>query len=361
MWLERLVVEHLRLFDHTDVVLGPGVNQFVGPNGAGKTSLLEAVTILASGRSFRGGVRDGLIRRGEAELRIYAELHPGSDRPVRRLGVRRGFRDWSARVDGQDVFLLSDVSREIAAICFEPGSHALIAGSSEQRRRFVDWALFHVEQAFLPTWRAYQRALKQRNALLKLADADPNLLDAWDAEMAVAGERLTEMRRGYLARFEPVVLEVAHRFLPEAGQLNLAFQQGWGDLPLADALLNTRRRDQMLGHTSVGPHRGDWSVGYEHLPSRESFSRGQEKLTVLACLLAQAQLFHMEAGTWPIVLLDDLASELDAAHLALTLSLLARSDAQVFVTGTAVLPALADPIHPSTLFHVEQGALKRLL
>lgn len=353
MWIERLTLEQLRLFQHAELRLGPGLNLFVGGNGAGKTSLLEAVHILANGRSFRGGIRDGLIRHGNSALRIYAEVHPGAERPVRRVGVERGIRDWTARIDGQSVSLLSDVAREVAVVCFEPGSHALISGGADVRRRFLDWALFHVEHAFLGAWRSYQRALKQRNALLKLPNPDARQLDAWEAEMASSGEALTEQRRSYLTRFEPVLLDVAHRFLPEAGQLSLRFAPGWGDLPLADALLNARGRDLAFGHTSVGPHRADWDVSYERLVSRETFSRGQEKLTVLACVLAQAELFAADRGTWPVVLLDDLASELDAAHLGMTLASLAEGGAQVLITGTAPLPA----VEGMRVFHVERGVV----
>lgn len=355
MQINRLALERFRLFEQTELAPGPGLNTLIGPNGAGKTSILEAIFLLASGRSFRGGIRDGLIRRGDTALRVYAEIQPDPNTDtIRRVGVERGLRDWTARIDGQPAALLSDVSRELAVVCFEPGSHALIAGGAEHRRRFLDWALFHVEHDFLGVWRSYQRALKQRNALLKQSGADSAQLDAWEADMAVAGERLSTLRRDYLTRLEPVLLHVAHRFLPEAGQLALRFQQGWGDASLRDALLQSRARDLAFGHTTVGPHRADWDVRYEHLPARETFSRGQEKLTVLACVLAQAELFAAEQGAWPIVLLDDLASELDAAHLALTLQHLAASKAQVFITGTSPLAAVP-PGANHVMFHVEHG------
>ena len=360
MWIERLQVEQLRLFDRVELELGPGLNLFIGANGAGKTSVLEAVHVLANGRSFRGAVRDGLIRRGDNALRVYAEVHPGAAQPPRRLGVQRGLRDWTARIDGQTASVLSDLYRELAVVCFEPGSHALIAGGSDNRRRFLDWALFHVEHDFLTHWRRYQRALKQRNALLKTPGFDAATLAGWEVEMASSGECLTEQRRAYLARFEPVLREVSGRFLPEVGTLTLRFQPGWGGVPLAEALLATRGRDAAIGHTTVGPHRADWDVSYERLPGRETFSRGQEKLTVLACVLAQAALFASDRGSWPVVLLDDLASELDATHLGLTLDELSRGNAQVLITGTTALPQTGSGAHAPAMFHVEHGRVARL-
>jgi DNA replication and repair protein RecF len=359
MRLERLTIESFRLFDRVELLLDPGLNLLVGGNGAGKTSVLEAVHLLAYGRSFRGAVKDGLIKRGQPLLRLFAEVR---DEGLRRVGLERGIRDWQARIDGQAAAGLSDLYREIAVVCFEPGSHDLIAGGSEHRRRYLDWALFHVEPDFLPTWRRYQRALKQRNAVLKSGAPDEGSLDAWEAELADAGHRLTGQRERYLDRLEPFLQSLAADFLPEAGPIGLRFQRGWQrDAGLAETLRATRPRDTLLGHTTAGPHRADWSLGYELLPSRETFSRGQEKLTALACILAQAELFAADRGTWPILCLDDLASELDRPHLEQALRRLAQTEAQILLTGTERPAALdAWPGNAAT-FHVERGNIARLL
>lgn len=362
MQLERLQIEHFRLLERVELTLDPGLNLFVGGNGAGKTSVLEAVYLLAYGRSFRGAVRDGLIRRGQSSLRIFAQVID-EHRPPRRLGVERGLREWQARVDGQPIAGLTELYREIAVVCFEPGSHALIAGGSEHRRRFLDWALFHVEPNFLPDWRRYQRALKQRNALLKTRAADVAGLEAWESELAEAGERLTTQREMYATRFAPLLGNVASHLLPELGEAALRFQPGWSreSGSLGDALQASRGRDAILGHTTIGPHRADWSVSYERLPNRDTFSRGQEKLTALACVLAQAEAYAADCGTWPILCLDDLASELDRLHLALALERIGRSPAQLLITGTEAPAPLATWARPSARFHVEQGRIDRLL
>lgn len=362
MRIDRLHIEHFRLFESIELVLETGLNVLIGGNGAGKTSVLEAVYLLAYGRSFRGAVREGLIRRGQTALRVFAEVRDVAGHQ-HRLGVERGVREWQARIDGQPVAGLSEVYRQIAVVCFEPGSHELIAGGSEHRRRFLDWALFHVEPDFLPNWRRYQRALKQRNAMLKSGAADTTGLEAFESELAEVGERLTALRENYLARLAPRLRDTAKHFLPELGELSLRFQRGWSreSGALADALSGSRGRDGVLGHTTVGPHRADWSLGYESLPSRDTFSRGQEKLTALACVLAQAEDFAAERGHWPILCLDDLASELDRAHLALALARLSTVPAQVLLTGTEAPAELANWPGPSARFHVEQGRIERLL
>jgi DNA replication and repair protein RecF len=359
MRVERLQLEQLRLFERLELEFAPGANVLVGGNGAGKTSVLEAIHLLAYGRSFRGQVRDGLIRRGQTALNVFAEVRH-EDGAAHRLGLRRSLRDWDARVDGVAAEGLSELYRHLAVVCFEPGSHDLIGGGSEFRRRFVDWALFHVEPEFLPQWRRYQRALKQRNVLLKAGAADSASLDAWERELAETGEALTRQREAYLARLVPQLRELATTFLAELGEPGLKFAPGWSrDHPsLEAALAASRPRDLALGHTTCGPHRSDWSLGFERAPSHSMLSRGQEKLAALACVLAQAQTFVADRQTWPVLLLDDLGSELDAAHLALALRWLTDSPAQWILTGTTAPPGLPAA---RSMFHVEQGNVQRLL
>jgi DNA replication and repair protein RecF len=306
-------------------------------------------------RSFRGRVRDGLIRAGQPHLEVVLDWRDGSGRE-RRAGLRHAGAHWSARLDGADAPSLTELCAELAVVTFEPGSHALIAGGGEGRRRFLDWALFHVEPAFLPLWRRYSRALKQRNALLK-ANAHLDSLSAWDRELAEAGEPLTRLRHGYLQSLEPVLAATAGEFLPELGFAHIDFSPGWRqtDLPLADALLLARERDRASGFTSVGPHRADWRIGFASLPPTATLSRGQEKLTALAAILGQARAYAASCGDWPVIALDDLASELDIPHQRRVLAVLADSPAQVLLTATEPPPVLAELPPPSGTFHVEQG------
>ena len=358
MELTRLVVADVRCLAAADLALGPGLNLITGGNGAGKTSLLEAVHLLGYGRSFRGRVRDGLVRTGAANLEVYAEWLDGQGRG-RRAGLRHTGAVWEARLDGAPAPSLTELCAELAVVTFEPGSHELIAGGAEHRRRFLDWALFHVEPEFLPVWRRYARALKQRNALLKRGPAG-SALAPWDRELADAGETLTRLRGAYLHRLEPVLAATAGEFLPELGQAGLRFLPGWrqDETRLEDALLLSRERDLATGHTAVGPHRADWRVDYVGLPGRETLSRGQEKLTALACVLAQARAFAADKGEWPVVCLDDLASELDQQHQAQALQAVLASGAQVLLTGTEAPAMLVGALQPERWFHVERGELQ---
>jgi DNA replication and repair protein RecF len=365
MHLTRLTVAGLRRLERVDVEPCAGLNLFIGANGAGKTSLLEGLHLIAYGRSFRGRVRDGLIRTGTEAVEVFAEWREDVGDRQRRIGLRHWGQRWQGRLDGADVHHLGELCAALAVVTFEPGSHVLITGGGEPRRRLIDWGLFHVEQtevggAFLPLWRRYMRALKQRNHLLKARIRDAQL-DAWDHELVEAGEPLTRRRQTYLEQLEPQLQAVAAELVPALGFARLSFQPGWArdSLSLADALLLARDRDLSSGFTSVGPHRADWRIEYAALPGRETLSRGQAKLTALSILLAQAQLHAQVCGEWPVVALDDLASELDRPHQQRVLDRLIASGAQVFLTGTE-MPALLSVSNgaerPSRLkmFHVEQ-------
>lgn len=360
MQVVRLSVSDLRRFESVTLDPTSGLNLITGDNGAGKTSLLEALHLMAYGRSFRGRVRDGLVRTGREAVEVFVEWREGPESRHRRAGLRHTGQSWIGRLDGQSVGQLGELCAALAVVSFEPGSHALVTGGGEPRRRFVDWGLFHVEPGFLPLWRRYARALKQRNALLKSGTAGTQL-DAWDQELVDAGEPITRHRQQYLEQLQIRLAMVAEELVPSLGRSSIDFQPGWrrNELSLADALLLARDRDRVLGYTSIGPHRADWRIGYASHPNQEALSRGQAKLTALSALLAQAEDYAERRGEWPIVALDDMASELDRQHQRRLLQRLLASGAQVFVTGTEAPFALDELEVSPAWFHVEHGQVLR--
>lgn len=372
MHVTRLELRNFRRFVDTGFRPAPGLNLITGDNGAGKTSLLEGLHLMAYGRSFRGRVRDGLIRTGSSALEVYVEwsehapsglavaaddaVSPGHPLRQRKAGLRHTGQEWTGRLDGGPVAHLGDLCAALAVISFDPGSHVLISGGGEPRRRYLDWGLFHVEPAFLPLWRRYSRALRQRNALLKSRPTG-HQLDAWDAELAATGEPLTGHRQRYLdalqAHYEPLLADLA----PALGTGGLNYLPGWRreDSSLADALLISRDRDLAAGYTSVGPHRADWALSFSALPGKEALSRGQAKLTALAALLAQAEHYAAYRHEWPVIALDDLASELDQHHQRRVIERLLGCSAQVLVTGTEIPRGIAELNAHMAMFHVKQG------
>jgi DNA replication and repair protein RecF len=360
MKILRLDIAGLRCICEMRIVAGEGVHVLVGPNGAGKTTVLEAMHLLGYGRSFRSGQREAVIRRGAEHSLVFAELETASGR--HRVGLRRTASDWSARIDESDVAGLVDLFRICPVVCFEPGSHALISGPAELRRAYLDWSVFHVEPDFLPAWRRHQRALKQRNAGLRSGWPDA-LLEPWERELADTGLRIATIRQRVLDELRGSVGRLAGAFLPELGAVHLSLSTGFGDRDtgspeaIAAAYVAARGPDRERGQTRLGAHRADWGLGFDAAPRREHLSRGQEKLAALVMELAQVEHFRARTGDWPILLLDDLASELDQDHQRRVLDWMFAAGLQAWITGTEVPASLRDRSEAWRLFHVEQGAI----
>ena len=180
----------LRCLTQFELTPVSGVNLLIGDNGAGKTSVIEAIHVLGYGRSFRSRIRDGLIQHGSEQLQITARWLD-TNKLHHQAGVQHNGNTWLARVDGESTNQLGQFCANFPVLSFEPGSHELISGTSDVRRRFIDWALFHVEPDFFLQWRRFSRALKQRNALLKTNPSDQDL-QAWDEEFSEAGELIAK-------------------------------------------------------------------------------------------------------------------------------------------------------------------------
>ena len=360
MKILRLDIDGLRCVRQARVPGGDGVHLLVGPNGAGKTTVLEALHLLGYGRSFRGGQREAVIRRGAEHSLVFAELERGGGR--HRVGLRRAAADWSARIDEVDVAGLVDLFRICPVVCFEPGSHALISGPAELRRAYLDWSVFHVEPDFLSDWRRHQRALKQRNAGLRSGWTDA-LLEPWERELADAAIRIAATRQRVMDELRAPVTDKANAFLSELGAVSLMLSAGFGERPaesvedLVAAYAEARPLDRERGHTRFGVHRADWSLAFAAAPRREHLSRGQEKLAALVMELAQVEHFRARTREWPVLLLDDLASELDREHQQRVLDWMFEAGLQVWITGTEVPDALRARTEPWRLFHVEQGMI----
>lgn len=359
MRVEELRIEGLRNLTGVAVAPVAGVNLLTGRNGAGKTSVLEALHLLAHGRSFRTAQLDGLVAHGASGFSVFARLAPGA--VPRSLGLAREPDGWRMAHDGATVPTLLEFVRALAVVSMDPECHALISGPSESRRRFLDWLLFHVEPEFLPVWRRYLRALRQRNACLR-SGAPERAVAAWEPELASSGEAINQYRRDLVEPLAAVARRMLGELRGELPSFDIRFRAGWtqGEA-LAEALAAGRVSDRERGFTQRGPHRADWRLVFSTELDQRQLSRGQAKLIAVACLAAQAELYRSRSGRWPILAFDDLASELDVERQQTVLSWAARAGAQVFVTGTTAPAGWTELETPTAMFHVEQGRVAALV
>jgi DNA replication and repair protein RecF len=350
MSLTELHIQNLRCIEAVQLELHPQCTLVWGGNGAGKTSILEAAFLLGRGRSFRTRQTQPLIRRGAERLRVFGRTQGPVPHAVgfefdRSQGAQ-------ARVDGHSVRSLADLTLAFPVQVIDPEIHKLIEEGGRRRRRWLDWAVFHVEPRFGEAWYRYARALRQRNAALKTRPAEAR---PWESELAEQGEEISAARRRVLAQLDPYWKSMlAALNCPTA---TLGYAQGWVEpLHLQEALNAARARDSARQTTTVGPHRADLRIAVDGKPARDILSRGQQKLTAAALTLAQLRWLAETAGLRPTLLLDDPAAELDLAHQADFVAEISRLRGQLVVT--ALQPEIPGFTQPDRVFHVEQGQLR---
>lgn len=346
--MNRLTVSGFRCFEHAELEPGPGVNLVTGKNASGKTSLLEAIFLLGRGRSFRSARREAMIREGGDRLRTIGRLADG-----RTVGFEVSREGWTARAGGEPIRHLAELAGMLAVQLMDPEIHRLVQEGPGERRRYLDWATFHVKPGFLEAWRNYQRALRQRNAALKVGERDA-VIEPWELALAEEGRLLDQFREETLAELREPVNEVARILL--GADLRMEYRPGQAaGQDLAEALAAHRSRDRRAGMTQVGPHRADIGLALDGHKARGWVSRGQQKLLAAAMVLGQARLLGPEWGDRGILLVDDPAAELDRERCRILLELVAQTPFQVFLTALDAesLPGLS----ASRVFHVEQGTV----
>jgi len=359
MYLSRLDLHGVRNLEDARLALEDGVVLVTGDNGSGKTSLLEALWLLGTGRSFRSTRIGPMIRYGLDSLTVYGEVRRADGR-AHALGIQRQRSGETViKVDGDRVRSASALAGILPVQLVHPESVEIVSGTPGRRRRFLDWGVFHVEPSFGGEWRDFRRALEQRNALLRSVRGTERELESWEARLAEAAVSVDARRTEYvdaLAAELPSVLDELGG--PEAVQA--VYAPGWDrDRPYHEELLRQRNADREGGFTRAGPQRADLRLQVEGRRAAEILSRGQQKILACALLVAQDRLLQRRRGDAGLVLVDDLPAELDADHRVRLGRALCAVQGQVVMTAVQadlVLDGL-DGARRLGRFHVEHGRI----
>jgi DNA replication and repair protein RecF len=378
MELKYLRVHHFRNLASVSLDLDPRFNLFSGRNGQGKTNLLEAVYLLSALKSFRTARNQELLAWDQPEAVVEALV----DRAGHERRARVEINAQSKRVLLNDLPIrqLSRFFGSLNAVVFSPDDIRLLKGSPDGRRQFLDRAIFNCEAGYLADVMAYEGVLKQRNALLKDASSNKTLLEVYDEQLASAGAVLLRRRALWLRDYAPFFVRAfAAIFLGDDRedplQAELAYETAWlGPLsaPLLErapeeafcqdallvALRASRGEDLRRKFTTRGPHRDDLGFRLAGHEARAFASQGQQRSLVLALKVAEVQLFEARRGFRPILLLDDVSSELDRVRNRFLFDFLCQSAGQVFLTTTHRDHILLD--QQLTAFHVENGEVQPL-
>jgi DNA replication and repair protein RecF len=354
MHLSKVRIESLR--NIKSITLGDltPMNIIHGANGSGKSSVIEALHLLATGRSFRTPNPKHYIQYHCRDALVYAE---SSDH---RLGLNKSADNQATvRLNGESVSQ-SEIARLLPVQLINPENMDLLESGSKPRRQLLDWLMFHVEREFHHYWLRYQRALKQRNALLKTSASAAEFL-VWEQEMGETGMRIHQMREQVVARWQPVFAEIVTELLPQCS-LHFEYLSGFDpEIGLQATLAESRARDRERGHSLAGIHRADLRFKSDQGAAEHTLSRGQKKLLIVALKLSQIKMLHAE-GCASVVLLDDMTAELDMSAQVRLIARLVALESQIFMTTvdlSAVLNALKDIVVDASIFHIDQGELQR--
>jgi DNA replication and repair protein RecF len=359
--IQRIQLRDFRNYPAAEVELATGLTVIAGPNGAGKTNLLEAIYFGCTARSPRTANERELVRRGgEGVARIVVDLE-GDDGDHR---IEVGFRPGEAkhvRVDGNPVDSLSTADLRPLVSVFLPERLELVKGAPAARRAHLDQVVAALWPNRAATRTAYSRALAQRNALVARIRADaagPSALDAWDAELAAHGVRLMADRAEAVAGLRPLFAELAERLgLPGGAELRYRPRSDAADAGgLAAELAERRAADLERGFTAHGPHRDELQLLLEGASLRAYGSQGQQRAALLALLFAERRLLAERRSRPPLMLLDDVMSELDADRRELLAGLL-RADGQAIITTTEPEHVPGTALAGGGLVRVDNGAV----
>ncbi len=350
MAIKQIRINNLRIIDELELEPTAGLNLIWGENGSGKTSILEAIYLLGRGKSFRNADQEQLIRVGTDRLIIFARTEDRLGNHT--LGFSKGQGATQARLDGIRVTRMSDLAKGIPLTIITPSSHEILERGPQYRRRFLDWGVFHVEHEFRNAFERFSRCLKQRNAALRTRGR----FDAgWNRELVESGNIIDSLREKYFTRLAEKICLLASQLL-NFEKLEVYWKRGWPEkIDLEHCIKDSEQGDIQVGYTRYGPHRADLTIKLKGQKIEKVASRGQQKMFVAVMHLAQAEVAREISGTETVILIDDLASELDQTNREILLTHLEKLGNQVLITGVEGISKSSSLF--SGVFHVEHGSI----
>jgi len=356
--LRRLRLRNHRNYARLELTPGPGINVFIGPNGQGKTNLLEAVAMLALSSSPRARREHELVGPVGPGSRIEAEVASGE--MTRHLSIALDVEGDRTRrtieVDGARRRAV-DLPGQFRVTLFWPDDLGLVKAGPEMRRRFLNQMLVQVEPGYARALAGLRRVLEQRNSLLKRiasGEGGEDMLEAWNTELVRVSTEIVGARAKAVAELEPDATR-CHGQIAAGERLEIAYEGPPENL--AEAVHNSIAEDLRRGSTSIGPHRDDLSIRLDGQEARSFGSQGQQRTAVVSLKLAEAALIERRAGERPVLLLDDVLSELDGERRAALLHQVAAGG-QVILTSVEAGPFPPELIAAAMVWTVSQGQIE---
>ena len=370
MILKELTLRDWRNYDCTTITLHPTLNVFLGPNGQGKTNLLESIFYLCYGKNFRGNKDRELVHWNRQFFRLEALFALDETSRTHHLEIYYdAVRRKAVKLNGVRYGRLRALPVRLAAVLFTPDDLGIIKGGPAERRRFIDRELEALFADYEQTRHSYERVLSQRGELLRdirRRRAERKQLVPWNLQLVELGVRMIRRRLDLLAFLVPQARRV-HAFLTgEKGSFNVTYQSSLGQvLHENDAVMKTHFLERLAeveaeeiarGQSLLGPHRDDLIFYENGIDLRTYGSQGQQRTAILSMKMAAIDAYEQHLGTKPLLLLDDVMSELDFDRQRAVMEIVIKKQIQTFITGTG-LDFTFKNFGYDPVFHVQEGAI----
>lgn len=362
-----MILKHLSIFNYKNLAevelsLSPKINCFLGDNGMGKTNLLDAVYYLSFCKSHSNPI-DAQVIQHDADICMIQgryEFANGNEEEISCALKRRQKKQFKRNKKQYDK--LSAHIGFIPLVMISPADNELIMGGSEERRLFMDVGISQFDKLYLQSLVRYNNALQQRNALLKLDNIDLSLLELWEEIIIEEGIALFEKRKLFIAELTPIFHDFYTTISQSKENISLEYSSQLNDSNFKDRLFDARKRDMILGHTTVGVHRDELEMMIDGYPIKKDGSQGQKKTYFVSLKLAQFQFLSNKSSTTPILVLDDIFDRLDETRVKEIIRLVSGDDfGQIFISDTnrQSLDRILQPFHNNYhLYSVVNGEVE---
>lgn len=375
MFLETMSIDHFRNYDHAELEFGQDVTLFLGQNAQGKTNVLEAIYTLAMAKSHRTTTDKDLIQWQAEYAKIEGRVRKrGQSVPMSLIVTNKGKK---AKVNHLEQKRLSNYIGNLNVVMFAPEDLSLVKGSPSVRRRFIDMELGQMLPIYLYDLTQFQRILQQRNHYLKRLQTrkttDTTMLDVLDEQYSELAAKITLRRRDFVVQLSEYAIPIHSEISRQKELLEIHYESSVKLLEkvakdkeldevraqLITDLQSKRQREIDRGVSLIGPHRDDLTFIVNERNVQVFGSQGQQRTTALAVKLAEIDLIFQETKEYPLLLLDDVLSELDEHRQTHLLNAI-QGKVQTFVTATGVEGIHHQTLADATCFYVEEGTIKKM-
>ena len=355
MYIRELKLDHFRNYDSLDLEFSSGTNLFYGDNAQGKTNILEAVYFCGTTRSHRTSRDSEMIRFGAGQAHLRMEMH----KPSMDYRIDMHLKEGKAKGIAINMVPIRKAQELIGLghfIFFSPEDLGIIKNGPSERRRFLDMELCQLDQFYVSSLSAYNKVLQQRNRLLKdlsFRPQDMGTLDVWDEQLVRYGSHLIRAREKFAGRLGDIIRPIHRKLSGGKEEIQTGYEKNTTPEHFAEDVKNSRGKDLFLKSTGCGPHRDDLRFMVNGIDIRKFGSQGQQRSVALSLKLAEIELVKESTNDLPVLLLDDVLSELDTGRQHYLLDSI--GSIQTFITCTGLEEYQNSPVQIDRIFHVSEG------